>query len=718
MKTIDVLEKDKCTGCGVCVNICPVDAIFMKENSEGFLEPEIKSERCVLCGKCAQICPQMNDDSEFQKVQKAYAVICSEEIRQKCSSGGFFGAAAQWAASQNGVVYGAAFDEDFKKVRHAAARDLDTLEKLYKSKYLQSDTEMIYQEVRQNLENTDAPVIFCGCPCQVDALRRYLKKEYHNLIAIDIMCHGVVSPGVYKQFLSELVADVDSPIEKVDFRSRKAGWGRHFVVETKDASVRTVSYQGDYFRAFLWGYSQRKACFSCKYASNNRVGDLTIGDFWGIETYMPEMYDKQGTSLVLCNTEKGRNIFDKIKTAYSKVKECSYQEVIKLAEKNNWAIIKPGIRPQNREVFFHRLKRGDGFSQAFHYASTPQFDVGIFGWWFEDDWTNYGSTLTYYALMEYVSSLNLTVCMLTSPYHKRERASEFMKNHGYRMSQTYPFDQFEKHNENIDTFLIGSDQLWFYDCYQRWGHSLFLDFAADNKKKLAYATSFGHKDPKIPETEQRELKRLLDRFQGISVRENDGIEILRNKFQINAARTIDPVFLCDRACWDSIADEAERKEEEFLFSYMLDPDDKKIRAIQHLGQKLGLKMVSITDHQYGRKEKEEKLVDCGVLRDASICELIYSLKNANYVITDSFHGTCFSLIFRKPFTTIINEKRGTSRFDTLSELFPIGDRFVKNAEEIVDNEKLLIRPNYYQIAQLIQKESDRSKAWLSHALLV
>lgn len=718
MKNIDSLNKESCTGCGMCSDVCPQKAINMTINSEGFYEPAVKKELCVNCDICAKVCPQINPIS-YYRAKEAHAVICRDEIREHCSSGGVFGAVAKWAISMKGIVFGAAFVDDFKKVRHIKVVDEDKLIKLYKSKYLQSETGGIFRKVKETLRETDKPVVFCGCPCQIAALKNYLGKEHDNLITIDLLCHGVVSPRVYEQFLQEMTNDIDEPITDVDFRSKKMGWSCNLVVNVADSTQRVDPYDGTYFRSFLWGYSQRNVCFECKYARLERVGDITLGDFWGIDNILPEMNDKKGTSLVLCNTQKGRVVFEKISEYVSKRKSCRMQDMIDAVSEVNWALIKPGIRPQNRDVFFYRLSKGDTVKNAFNYASTAHFDVGIFGWWFEDQWTNYGSTLTYYALMEYVSSLGLSVCMLTSPYHTAENASEFIKKHGYRISLTYSFADYGKHNANIDTFLIGSDQLWFYDCYKRWGHSLFLDFVDEDKKKIAYATSFGHKDPHIPDSEISELKRLFRRFDAVSSRETDGVDILVNKFGIESAvQNIDPVFLCDIKIWQDISNEAERKTNGvFIFSYMLDPTEEKITALKHLSVVFGHKIVTITDKQYNKDAKERMLNECGILKNATISELIFHLMNAKYVLTDSYHGTCFCLIFRKSFASVINANRGTSRFDTIAELFDIGDRFVTDPMNIINNQKLLIRPNYAHIDIKIKKAANRSRAWLNDKLL-
>ena len=714
--TIDKLNKDFCSGCLACYNVCPQNAISLIINFEGFFEPRVNFQKCIDCGLCTSACSRMNNVC-LNQVKESHAIICEDEIRDSCSSGGAWGIFAYHVKRANGIVYGAVFDQEYKRVRHRRLEKIDEICKSFGSKYLQSDIDFTYKNVRDDLK-TGRLVIFSGCPCQVDALKKYLHVDYDNLITVDILCHGVASPWAYKKFLDEFIADIDDPIIKSSFRDKTYGWACNVVVDTEDGTKRVSSHSGDYFNAFLWGYSVRNACFSCPYANADRVGDLSIGDFWEIKKVFSDWNDYRGTSLLLINTDKGKKFYSEVKCEIKKDIICDYSDVVNKTGDVNWAIVKPGKKPISKDVFFYRLHRGDEFSEAFKYASTGRFDVGIFGWWFEDNWTNYGSTLTYYSLLEYVSSLGLSVCMIPSPFHRAENASEFVKSHGYRIADTHSFGDFYKHNANINKFLIGSDQLWFYDCYKSWGHSLFLDFVSNDKKKIAYATSFGHADPKIPNDEKIQIKKLLDRFDGISTREISGVEYLAKEININAVQVLDPVFLVDDAVWDDLQEDAQRKTTgEYIFAYILDPNDEKIKILNEMKEKLGISIISITDHQYDRKNKEQMLCNNGIIREASIYELIYHLKNAKYVITDSFHGTCFSLIFNKNFISLVNPKRGSTRFDTLAEIAKISDRFVYDIKNFKLNDNILMKPNYYEISKILKKEIQRSKTWLNYQLL-
>ena len=248
--TVASLDKDECTGCGACNNACPVNAISMKRNLEGFLEPVIDNLKCVNCGQCQHICPQISKPKFLAPIH-AYGIRCIDEIRDKCSSGGAFGAFAKAILNNGGIVYGAAFSDNFKKLNHQKAENEEELQKLLKSKYLQSDTQLVFKEIKQELCK-GREVLFAGCPCQVAGLKQYLGANNHNLYTIDILCHGVVSPMVYERFINEFMQGNPSAIVKVDFRAKELGWTcSSLLVKTDDDQIKINK---EYFNAFLWGY--------------------------------------------------------------------------------------------------------------------------------------------------------------------------------------------------------------------------------------------------------------------------------------------------------------------------------------------------------------------------------------------------------------------------------------------------------------------------------
>jgi coenzyme F420-reducing hydrogenase beta subunit len=710
MRNVDILSKEYCTGCGLCANCCPHNAIEMISNEDGFLMPHINNN-CVNCGLCASKCPILSQKSGKKPVADiCYAVQCRDEDRFECSSGGAFKAFANYALKNGGAVCGATFNKDFTRLSHKLVKKSKELDGLFKSKYLQSEMGDVYKEIKDFL-NTGKFLVFSGCPCQVAALQQYVNYEYTNLITIDILCHGVPSPVAYRYFLNEKNPK-KKLIKKVDFRDKKYGWGKNLTIEFSDGTETREPYNGTYFSAFLSGLNMRECCYNCQWASKNRVGDITIGDFWGCADYRKELNDNKGTSLVLCNTKIGAEFVQKCKNDFKLFEQMAFSDVYKVSEKINWAFHTPTPKNRFRKCFFKHLKE-DGFYNATRYAQRQILDVGIVGWWIQNNRSNYGSTLTDYALGRYIESLGLSVAYISPPNFNRDYAGEFNKRYGYRMTAQYDYGSMIENNKYIDTFVVASDVLWFYDAMIQTGYTFMLDFVDDNKKKIAYAASFGKIDKFIPEEEHPKVKYLLSRFDGISMREQQGVDVLKDKFDLSSTRVLDPVFLCDLECWNEIARNSNMEiKENFVFAYLMDPTPEKAMELQTFADRHNWKLVTIPDRQNNYQDKAKILAKYGLLANASLEDFIYCFKHAKFVITDSFHGMCFSIIFRKSFYALVNRARGASRFEDLAENFRLKHRLLENMSEL--NVKPYKNDNldYFEVEKYILSEISKSKEWL------
>ena len=315
--TIDLLNKHyKCTGCRMCAQICPVKAIDMKENEEGFFEPIINKEKCIKCSLCFKRCPQLNDVKIEKKINisKAFAVKNKNlEEQKKSSSGGIFSVLARYVLKNNGVVYGAAFNENFK-LEHIRIDKQESLYKLMGSKYLQSNTQNTFELVKKDL-NDGVNVLYVGTPCQIAGLRSYLGKDYEDLLLVDLVCHGVPSQKLFDKYLTWLKKKNNSSIIEYEFRSKeKNSWGLNLKVKFESGKERYIPANLDpYYKTFLNGSTYRECCYNCKYAKIERVGDITIADYWGIEKEHPDFYDKNGVSAVIINTNAGFKAFENIK---------------------------------------------------------------------------------------------------------------------------------------------------------------------------------------------------------------------------------------------------------------------------------------------------------------------------------------------------------------------------------------------------------------------
>ena len=300
-KCISIINDSKCCGCRACENICPKKAIKMVENSEGFLYPVVDKEKCVNCGLCKKVCPWINKIKRDNYLEKniCYAAKSKSKILQlKGSSGGIFGTIANYIINNNGLVVGAEMLNDFS-VKHSIVDNKKDLEKLYGSKYVASDLNDVFSEIKKKLSD-GKKVLFTGVPCQVAGLLNFLGKNYENLITIDVICHGTPNQKIFKKYIDNMETKKKSKIIKYYFRNKKAGkWGSYkalMIIEKngKKYIKKTHADFDPYYNNFLLGNSHRESCYSCPFASSNRVSDITLGDFWGIEKIDDKFYDFNG----------------------------------------------------------------------------------------------------------------------------------------------------------------------------------------------------------------------------------------------------------------------------------------------------------------------------------------------------------------------------------------------------------------------------------------
>lgn len=306
-------DKSKCCGCSACEQICPVRCIKMKEDKEGFLYPEIDKERCIHCKKCERVCPIKYPNIKNKKTKTYVGYARNEKIRKKSSSGGIFSLLAESVLEQNGVVFGAAFDHHFR-VHHIAVTTMEELKKLRGSKYLQSRIENTFCETKEYL-NEGRIVLYSGTACQIEGLQKYLEKSYDNLLTVDVLCHGVPSPKIWKLYLEQLKEKYNSKIEKIHFRDKRNGWKQYAVrVQFENAKSYSMPFEKDKFMSmFLSNINLRPSCHDCQFKEIPRASDITLGDCWGIENYMPDMDDDGGTSVILVHTSKGEELLNQVK---------------------------------------------------------------------------------------------------------------------------------------------------------------------------------------------------------------------------------------------------------------------------------------------------------------------------------------------------------------------------------------------------------------------
>lgn len=714
--TVLMIKENECTGCGACFNKCPVPAIQMVENSEGFLFPHINESTCIHCGQCLAVCPVHKVEYQNLNEPECYAACANDDIRMDSSSGGIFTLAAQYILDQNGYVCGAAYTDNFEKVEHILISDESELSCLRGSKYVQSDMGQNYRKIQEILKDGKL-VLFTGCPCQVAGLYKFLGHEYDNLFTIDLVCHGVPSPKVFRRFVQQRKKEY-GPIKYLSFRDKRAyGWTVSTLINFDNGETyKKYRTDSSYMKSFLELMSLRKSCGNCPFAHIPRMGDLTIADFWNIDKYNKEYDDKKGTSMVLINNERGRHLFDLIRW---KMILCE-KVPLDFAKKNNAQLYASSKLHPRRKRFFSILDLYD-IDKAIDYGINRRFDIGYVGWWYG---LNYGSALTNYALHETLAEMGKTVLMLEWPTWEKatwpipdSHTRRFARRH-YDISMRQTYDNLDHFNYHCESFILGSDQLWNYYSVKENGNYFFLDFVHPGKRKIAYATSFGHSTSFFPKERQLEISEYLQQFTAISVREKDGVDICRDTFGVHAVQTLDPVFICSPSAYEKAINDAEASEKEpYILGYILNPTEEKRNALLRASRKLQLPLKVILDGQenYDKNYKAMNLNDA-VLGTVGVEDWLYYFENAQFILTDSYHGLCFSLIFHKNFICFGNRLRGMSRFNTLIEITKLDDHMLLNPQDDSIDDLLYRVIDYSAVEQRLDVEKRRSREWLKNAL--
>ncbi|AEF84645.1 2-oxoglutarate decarboxylase [Treponema primitia ZAS-2] len=353
--------------------------------------------------------------------------------------------------------------------------------------------------------------------------------------------------------------------------------------------------------------------------------------------------------------------------------------------------------------------------------NKKKYDIGVLGLWHS---CNYGGVLTYYGLHETLKSLGFSVLMiskinasLTDPERGDTFSMRFARMH-YNISKYYTLSDISELNDLCDAFIVGSDQLWNYGISKNFGKAYYLDFAYNTKHKISYSTSFGHSVDFAPPEERKNISGYMKCFNAISVREKSGVRLCRDIYDVKATQVLDPILLCGKKLYEKLAEKSLLREKKpYVLSYILDPTPEKRRAMLYIAEHLGLKLIHILDGLPWKFEGNKKALDLdGIAEDVESEDFVYLYLNANFVITDSFHGTVFALLFNKPFVTIGNKMRGMSRFDSLFEMIENKERFTTDAETIIGNEKLFEALDYEKINSVLKEERKKSLDWLKNAL--
>ena len=364
-------DKSECTGCTACKSACPKNCIAIKQDEEGFLYPIIDKAKCINCGLCEKVCPVESPDYKNDERPGVYAAFLKDSHqRTKSSSGGIFYAIAKWIIYNGGIVYGAAFDENFKLI-HKGVDTIEALDSLRGSKYLQSDLRDSFTEIKTWLQK-DRLVYFVGTGCEVAGLKAFLHKDYPTLFTSDLICHGVPSQLMFDYHLAYLREKEKAEILWYTFRDNKK-WGACEIYKFLSDNKERTRYNGGYYLSpylysFIKGYTYRYSCYQCKFARTPRQGDITLGDFWGVRKAFPDIDFSKGVSLLLVNNKKGRDLWNTIR------RDLTWrQSELSVATAENGNIIHPTVMPTIRTEIYSMVRNQGYKSVAENEFKTPHY---------------------------------------------------------------------------------------------------------------------------------------------------------------------------------------------------------------------------------------------------------------------------------------------------------------------------------------------------------
>jgi NAD-dependent dihydropyrimidine dehydrogenase PreA subunit len=722
-------ERSLCLGCRACVSACPQNALSMENDSEGFSYPCLDPGKCNSCKTCNNVCPLLSDHFKPNRspVKRGFAVR-SDNYAPGSTSGGAFAAFAHKILSTDGFVAGAVYDSEWKVV-HIISNKFDDINRMRGSKYLQSDIGNTYKEAKLLLDNGNK-LLFSGTPCQIAGLYGFLGKDYENLLTVDLICHGVNSPGIWKKYLNELETSEGEKIISVIQRNKAANIsnriskceGEYFTVDfTNDKRIIHESFtENEFMKGFLLHLFIRPCCCICPYTGRIRPGDMTIGDLWAKEASEDR---KEGISQVPINSKKGHIFFDTFENEWGKKYHINLNKTKHTAANING--ISASHHNPNRNRFFD-LCQNMSYNKALDYTINKKYDIAIVGM----HGANYGNLLTAYAMYKVLSDMGKSVLVLDRPLSSTIKPSKenfkIFKNNpypDYALSELYPDKNSMKElNDRINIFLLPSDQVLRPLAVLGYDKYTLLDWVRDDKPKIAYASSFGMTYFELDENFRAEMGYFLSKFDFISVREDGGVIYAKDNFGLDVEQVLDPVFLCSPDVFLKMADnnKARLPSVPFLGSYILQPTDKRGGFIDNLQNSLQIKNnCSIISAEYSI-DYGHTLWKKEFLEKAYVEELLACIKNCEYFITDSFHGVCFSIIFKKKFIVLCNNesqlKIHTRIYDLLRK-YNLEERIFTSLDNVKGAISILQRDiNYDEVYAVLNAEIIRSRSWLNNAL--
>lgn len=749
------IPKD-CCGCNACIQICPKGCITANTTREGFRYPITDATCCIDCGLCEQACPVLAPHPQRKPESVLAAVNPDKATRSQSSSGGFFSLLAEKVLKEGGLVFGAAFN-DLWQVEQTGIEQPDQLDRLRRSKYVQSHTLDTFRTVERALKQ-GRPVLYSGTHCQIAGLKHFLRKDYPTLLTVDIVCHGVPSPGIWQRFLEEYKRrNKMSRIVSINFRDKSTGWRKY------SFSIRYVSTKGRlqtlsipyrkcaYMQGFLKNLYLRTSCHHCPAKEGRSGADLTISDYWNIRNTSPERDDNTGVSAVFIYSEKGQAWCRKVKADTFPI---TYEE----ATSDNGGFQQTISPHPYRDYFFGEIERGRSIDKTIKRCIRPNWiekmmtrkqvdprkkhmKIGIFTLPLH---TNYGGILQAYALYATLQKMGHTPCMISKctppplpPAWKapftyglrkfkrwrgkknlvvyKERNKQIIARHTQPFVDKYLPNQCGNHGidgrqiRELDAVIVGSDQIW-RPRYARPIERSFLDFTRKQPlRRIAYAVSFGSDTWEYTPEQTVRCAALAKQFTGISVREDKGVDLCRQHLGVEALHVLDPTLLLRAEDYKQlIGQKPTAASPGDMMAYILDATPEIRQEIQEIGARLHLTPF------FANSETENQDLPAEERIQPPVEHWLQGFADASFIVTDSFHACVFSILFNKPFLVFGNPARGLSRIESLLKIFHLENRLVTPGQDLTGPIQQSI--DWEQVNRILESERTKAMNFLKGAL--
>lgn len=779
---------DRCTGCNLCVSLCPVDAINLRTTDEGFWYPFVDSKKCVDCGQCLRKCPVYGGQNKERFSEPISYAGWNQDVGEtlRSSSGGIFSLLAKAVLGQGGVIYGVAYNKSFD-VEHIRIDSVEELDKLRRSKYVQSFiSKELFDSLKKDI-NSGKAVLFSGTPCQVAAVNQ-VYSQCNNLITVDVVCHGVPSPKAWRSYLEESVSKNGS-IKSVNMRKKAEGWGKSFFqTEFFDNSTEEC-----WFNDNIWGLSfvknlfLRRACYHCEFKDKVRCSDISLGNFWEAARGVHKELDNhdRGTSVILVNSEKGKKVFDSLISdtqcfiknipyhwipkntyavekssefnpnrdqAYALLDKVPFSEAVKnVVKESSHKKIERKVKSVVKRVVYSKPNIAKANGSVCSRFNGESANVGILN---IQEVDNYGAVLLCYALQSTIENLGYKAEVIDfRPILPNESLSyiellikkvredgvlgaskavvrKLSGQHrtGVNISSDLKkmrFEEFRKKYLNrtpiyrghgtvdspiFDTYVVGSDVVWKPARVRSdEAYTYFLDFTDGLIcNRIAYAASIGTDDSDTLSDIASLIQKHIMKFDYVSVREKTTVPFIKELYGGDVTWCIDPTLLLSQDDYDScFALESDIDQgSEYIYLYLFDGNEAAYKMANRYSKAMGIPVICQCDNPEKINNLKEFSSDDGPI------EFIQRVKNARFVITDSFHGTVFSIIYKKNFVTLSRGNISIRMKDLLNRLGLLG-RYVENPET-VDVELTSI--DYSSVKLIIDAWREESMNYLKEAL--